>query len=75
MPITYDGTLLKKCNISLEDISARISFDVNITNHLDQEFKATLSFDIPLNDNEKALDNDGNINITKDCDFTFYRYK
>lgn len=74
-PITYDGSLLKKCNTSLDDINGRISFDVNITNQLDQEFKSTISFDIPLENEGKTLDNDGNISFTKDCNFTFYRYK
>ena len=74
-PITYDGSLLKKCNVSLDEIKARISFDVNITNQLDQEFKSTVSFDIPLENEGKTLDNDGNISFTEDCNFTFYRYK
>lgn len=74
-PITYDGSLLKKCNTSLDDINGRISFDVNITNQLDQEFKSTISFDIPLENEGKTLDNDGNISFTEDCNFTFYRYK
>ena len=47
-PITYDGSLLKKCNIALNSISCNISFDIYITNNLDEEFKSSVFFDIPL---------------------------
>jgi hypothetical protein len=73
-PITYDGSLLKTCNISLNSISCKISFDIYITNNLDEEFKCTIFIDMPLEDEEKSI-YDGNIQLTQETNFIFYRYK
>ena len=74
IPITYDGSLLKRCNIDLNSINCNLSFDVYITNYLDEEFKTTVFIDIPLNDGEKTI-YDGNLTVTKNSNFIFYRYK
>ena len=74
VPITYDGSLLKRCNVSLEDIKCNFSFDIYITNNLDQEFKTTVLIDIPLETDEKSIYN-GSIQLEKDANFLFYRYK
>ena len=74
IPITYDGSLLKRCNIDLNSIACNISFDIYITNYLDEEFKTTVFIDIPLNDGEKSI-YDGNLKITNNSNFAFYRYK
>ncbi len=74
IPITYDGSLLKRCNISLDSITCKLSFDIDITNNLDQEFKSTVLLNIPLETPEKSI-LDGNIRYTQNCNFTFYRYK
>lgn len=73
-PITYDGSLLKKCNINLDNLKCNLSFDIYITNNKDEEFKCTVFIDIPLTDNEKSIYN-GNITLKKDTNFIFYRYK
>ena len=73
-PITYDGSLLPKCNIDLSSISCKLSFDIYITNNLDEEFKTTIFIDIPLQTPEKSIF-DGNINTTQNTNFIFYRYK
>jgi len=73
-PITYDGSLLKKCNISLNSISCTLSFDIYITNNLAQEFKSTIFIDIPLETNETSIYN-GNYNKTQNTNFIFYRYQ
>lgn len=74
MPITYDGSLLKRCNIELASIACNFSFDIYITNNLDEEFKCTVYINIPLETEEKSI-YDGNINTTLDTNFMFYRYK
>ena len=74
IPITYDGSLLKRCNIPLNSIKCRVSFDIYITNNLDQEFKSSIYLDIPLEEQEQSIYN-GTINLTKNTDFIFYRYK
>ncbi len=73
-PITYDGSLLKKCNILLNTLKCKISFDIFIVNNLDQEFKSSVYIDIPLENGDKTL-YDGNITLKKDTNFIFYRYK
>ncbi len=73
-PITYDGSLLKRCEVLLNSISASMSFDIYIVNNLNQEFKTTIYIDIPLDSEEKSL-YDGNITLKKDVNFIFYRYK
>lgn len=46
--ITYDGTILSKLNLTNEDISFKISFDVIIETLSDKKFKSTLQFDLPM---------------------------
>lgn len=72
-PITYDGSLLKKCNVNLEDIACALSFDIYITNNLDQNFKTTVSINIPLFTEDKSI-YDGSLTLKNDTTYTFYRY-
>jgi hypothetical protein len=74
IPITYDGSLLKRCNVSLNYISCNLSFDIYITNNLDEAFKSTVFINIPLETQEKSI-YDGCINTTQNTNFIFYRYK
>ena len=74
VPITYDGSLLKNCNISLESILCNLSFDITVINNLDEEFRCSVFIDIPLKDEDKSI-YDGNIKIIKDVNYMFYRYK
>lgn len=45
--VTYDGTILSKLNLTNEDISLKISFDVIIETSSNKKFKSTLHFDLP----------------------------
>ena len=74
VPITYDGSLLKRCNVSLENIQARVSFDIYITNNLDQKFKSSVYLDIPLENEETSILN-GSMTERKTINTTFYRYE
>lgn len=74
----FDGSLLSKCKVALSDISTNISFDINITNNLNQEFICNMSIPVLLED----LDNSSSIyngNITKtfiyEDEYNFYRTK
>lgn len=73
-PITYDGSLLKKCSIPLSSLNCNISFDIFITNNLDQEFKCSVFLDIPLESEGLSIYN-GSLKLTETTNFTFYRYK
>ena len=72
--LTYDGNLLKKCNILLNSINCNVCFDIYIVNNLDQEFKCSISFDIPLKDDNSSI-YDGNFMVDNKTNYTFYRYK
>ena len=72
-PITYDGSLLSKCNVDLNSISAKISFDINIVNNLDEKFKTTVFINIPLQDDAQSIAN-GSLTLKQDVNYTFYRY-
>lgn len=72
-PITYDGSLLKKCNINLEDITATVSFDIYITNNLNQNFRTNVAINIPLTSESESI-YDGNLTLKNDTTYNFYRY-
>lgn len=74
IPITYDGSLLKRCNILLNSINCAFSFDIYIVNNLNQEFKCTVYVDIPLETNNETI-YDGSITVKNNTNFAFYRYK
>ena len=73
-PITYDGSLLKTCGVLLNSIKCKFSFDIIITNNLDQEFKCTVYIEPPLEYNEKSI-YDGSITVTQNVNYNFIRYK
>lgn len=74
LPITYDGSLLKRCNVVLNSIACQLSFDLYITNNLEEEYKCTVSLSIPLETNDTSI-YDGNITTTNNNNYKFYRYK
>ena len=74
IPITYDGSLLKRCNVSLDLIKSNFSFDIHIVNNLDQEFKCTMNIDIPLEESGKTI-YEGNVLKRINTNLNFYRYK
>ena len=71
--MTYDGTLLKKNNILLNSISCGFSFDIYITNNLDEEFKCPMYINIPL-DNETNSIYDGSFKLIDNTKYKFYKY-
>lgn len=73
-PLTYDGSLLKKCNVLLNSLNAKFSFDIYITNNLNQEFKCTVFIEPPVENYYKSL-YDGSITLTQNTNYNFYRYK
>lgn len=76
--LNFDGSLLKKCKVSLDDISTNISFDIKITNNLNQEFICSISIPILLEDEKNNLNiYNGNIYKTFEYnnEYNFYRIK
>lgn len=73
-PITYSGKLLKRCGISLDEISTAVSFSIEIENAKNQMFKTTIYFEIPYK-SENSTILDGSIKLEQETKFNFYRYK
>ncbi len=79
-PLIYDGSLLKKAGVALSSISNTISFRINITNNLNQEYSTTLSLEIPVYD--EGIGDYGNLyngmilkHLAGEPLYRFYRYK
>lgn len=53
--LTYNGSLLKRCNISLTSIATTLSFDIHIINALNQHFKCNVNLEIPLKDDNTSI--------------------
>ena len=72
-PLIYDGSLLKKGGILLNNIKCTISFRITIINYYNQKFVATAYIDVPLEDtfnnnsiyDGKIIKNIENTNIIK----------
>lgn len=53
--LVFDGSLLSKTNIALNNIKTSISFNINLTNNLDEKYVYNVNFEIPLEDNEHSI--------------------
>lgn len=77
-PLVYDGSLLQRCNVPINDINCNFSFSINIINNLEQHFVCNVNISIPLKDDyNKTNIYDGKIqkeinNLNK---YKFYRTK
>lgn len=47
---TFDGSILEKAGISVEDINCKIKFKINLINNDEEYYSAWINFQIPLND-------------------------
>ena len=54
-PLIFDGSILQRSNIPLSNLSCNISFNLCITNLLDEKFIATISIPISLKDNISSI--------------------
>ena len=73
-PITYDGTLLKKCAVPLSSLKTQIYLEIEIENNKTQKFRTNINIDIPYQDDEKSI-YDGNLIVKKEVNNNFYRYE
>ena len=71
--ITYDGSLLKNCNVLLNDIKCNLSFTIYIENNLGDKFRCPIYIDIPLEDNNTSIYN-GSYTYTYNPNYVFYTY-
>lgn len=54
-PLVYDGSLLKRGNITLNSIAANLSFHIIITTQSDQQYVCNVTLAIPLEDQKTNL--------------------
>ena len=74
IPITYNGSLLQRCNVTLDSLKTTIAFNIFITNNNDEKFKTFISLDIPYTNNDESIYN-GSLIVKKDTNYLFYRYE
>ena len=70
--ISHNGSLLKRCGITLNSISCQISFTVNITNNLDEVFTCPVIINIPLSTEESTI-YDGNLIFEDTTNYKFIK--
>ena len=75
--VEYNGKILKKATIPQTSISCNVSFDINIINELDEHYICNINFDIPFENNDSSIYEDGY--ITKEIsnleNYKFWRLK
>ena len=70
--LTYNGSLLKMCGITLSSLNCQISFTITITNNLDDKYSCPLILNIPLS-TESSTIYDGNLTIKDSVDYKFIK--
>lgn len=53
--LEFNGSLLKRANILLEEITPKMKFTIHILNNLNQEFICNYYLEVPLKDAEKSI--------------------
>ena len=71
--IAYDGSLLKSCNVLLNNIKAKISFTIYIENNQGEKFRCPVYIDIPLGEGDVSI-YDGSYTYTYNPEYVFYKY-
>ena len=70
--LTYNGSLLKMCGITLSSLNCQISFTITITNNLDDKYSCPLILNIPLS-TESSTIYDGNLTIKDSVNYKFIK--
>lgn len=68
--ISYDGSLLKRCGITLNSIACKLSFIINITNNLDEVYSCPFILNIPLS-TENSTVYDGSLILNSNVNYKF----
>lgn len=70
--ISYNGTLLKMCNITLNSISCKLSFLITIENNQNEIYTCPIILTIPLS-TEKSTIYDGSLVLTDNTNYHFIK--
>lgn len=71
--ISYDGSLLKDCNIILSNLKCSFSFYIVIENNLGHKYRCPIYLTIPLSNGTSSIYN-GSFYYTYNPDYYFYLY-
>ena len=55
--VSYNGKILKKANVNINDINYTLSFTINIVNNLNEKFVYNMNLDVDLNDENGGIYN------------------
>ena len=66
---TFDGTILKKAGISIQDINCEIKFKINIINNKGEYYCSWVKFQIPLDDIYNGISIKSRTSFGKEFDF------
>lgn len=70
--ISYDGSLLKRCSITLNSIACKISFLITIENNLNEFYTCPVILNIPLS-SENSTVYDGSLILNYSCNYGFIK--
>ena len=70
--LTYNGTLLKTCNVPISNIETAISFDIYLINNLNEKFKCPVYLEILLSGENSSI-YDGTYTFKPNTNFIFYK--
>lgn len=70
--ISYNGSLLKNCGITLNSIACKLSLLITITNNLDEVYACPLTLTIPLS-TESSTIYDGSLILTDNTNYQFIK--
>ena len=48
--VDFDGSILEKSGVSIEDINCKVKFKINIINNQNEKYSCWVNFQIPLDD-------------------------
>lgn len=70
--IAYNGSLLRSCDITVNSISCKLSFVINITNNRDEKFVCPVILTMPLS-TEKSTIYDGSLTLKDSTKYQFLK--
>ena len=70
--ISYDGSLLKTCNVTLNSISCKLSLLITITNNLDEVYTLPIILNIPLSPESSTI-YDGSLIVNDSTNYHFVK--
>lgn len=70
--ISHNGSLLKNCGITLNSIACKLSFEILITNNLNETYYCPMTLNVPLS-TENTTIYDGSLTLKDTTDYKFIR--